>query len=167
MAQLIKNGELADNTWTRVLPDDPQGIPANGDILVSLPCWKEQQETLANHNGRVAVWLEPGEEPAEIATDLDRLPMVAINFPVFADGRGYSYARELRTRYGYQGEIRAIGDVLQDQLFYLWRCGFDAFDIRADRDAAEALQGLKVFTVTYQGDARDPRPIYRRETGAA
>ena len=163
MAQLIKDGALTDNTWLRVTPED-DGIPANGDIIVSLSCWQEQKEALKNRAGKVAVCLEPGQEPAEIAADLADLPMVAINFPVFADGRGYSYARELRTRYGYQGEIRAIGDVLQDQLFYMWRCGFNAFDIRADRDAAEALKGLNDFTVTYQGDARDPRPIYRRSS---
>jgi uncharacterized protein (DUF934 family) len=162
MAQLIKDGALVDNTWTRVLPDS-DGIPAEGDIIVSLGCWQEQKTALKDRNGRVAVCLEPGQEPAEIAADLDALPMIAIHFPTFADGRGYSYARELRSRHGYQGEIRAIGDVLQDQLFYLWRCGFNAFDIRADRDAAEALKGLNDFTVTYQGDARDPRPIYRRQ----
>jgi uncharacterized protein (DUF934 family) len=162
MAQLIKDGALAEDTWVRVTPDS-DGIPANGDIIVSLTCWQEQKSALKDHNGRVAVCLEPGQEPAELADDLAALPMIAIHFPTFADGRGYSYARELRTRYGYQGEIRAVGDVLQDQLFYLWRCGFNAFDIRADRDAAEALKGLKDFTVTYQADARDPRPIYRRQ----
>jgi len=76
--------------------------------------------------------------------------------------RGYSYARELRTRYKFQGEIRATGDVLRDQLFYLQRCGFNAFEVRADRSIEEAIAGLQDFTVTYQGDVTDPRPIYRR-----
>lgn len=160
MTQLIKDGALAENSWVRICAED--SIPANGDIIVSLALWQEQKTALKNHNGQVAVCLEPGEEPEAIAGDLDDLPMIAIHFPAFADGRGYSYARELRTRYGYSGEIRAIGDVLQDQLFYLWRCGFNAFDIRADRDAKAALKGLQDFTVTYQGDARDPRPIYQR-----
>lgn len=163
MAQLIKDGALCDNAWIRITPEDVEGIPASGDIIVSLSCWQEQKDMLKDHDGKVAVCLEPGQEPAEIAADLADLPMIAINFPVFADGRGYSYARELRTRYGYQGEIRAVGDVLQDQLFYMWRCGFNAFDVRADKNAAEALQGLNDFTVTYQADARDPRPIYRRQ----
>jgi uncharacterized protein (DUF934 family) len=161
MTQLIKDGALTENTWTRVPPDE--AIPDRGDVIVSLACWQAQKDALKNRADQVAVYLEPGEEPADIADDLADLPMIAIHFPSFVDGRGYSYARELRTRFGYQGEIRAIGDVLQDQLFYMWRCGFNAFDIRADRDAAEALKGLKDFTVTYQADALDPRPIYRRQ----
>ncbi|PKM22007.1 MAG: oxidoreductase [Gammaproteobacteria bacterium HGW-Gammaproteobacteria-14] len=160
MTQLIKDGALAENDWTRVGAED--SIPASGNIIVSLAAWQEQKVSLRNHDGQVAVCLEPGEEPEQIADDLADLPMIAIHFPAFADGRGYSYARELRTRYNYKGEIRAIGDVLQDQLFYLWRCGFNAFDIRADRDATAALKGLTDFTVTYQGDARDPRPVYQR-----
>lgn len=163
MAQLIKDGVLCENNWLRVTPEC-DGIAASGDIIVSLTCWQEQKQALLDRSGQVAVYLQPGEETAELAADLDKLPMIAIHFPSFADGRGYSYARELRTRYGYEGEIRAIGDVLQDQLFYMWRCGFNAFDIRADRDAAEALKGLQVFTITYQADTHDPRPIYRRES---
>ena len=162
MPQLIKDGKLIENNWVQITPE-MDGVPAEGDIIVALPYWQENKQALLARSGQVAVWLEPGEETADLADDLDKLPMIAVNFPVFSDGRGYSYARELRTRYNYQGEVRAIGDVLQDQLFYMWRCGFDAFDIRADRDAEEALNGLKVFTVTYQADTHDPRPIYRRQ----
>ena len=76
--------------------------------------------------------------------------------------QGYSYARELRTRYNFKGEVRATGDVLRDQLFYMTRCGFNAFEVREDRSIEEALQGLKDFSVTYQGDVNEPRPLYRR-----
>ncbi len=110
----------------------------------------------------MAVWLAPGEEPKDLEDDLAALPLVAIHFPAFKDGRGYSYARELRTRYKFDGEVRATGDVLRDQLFYMTRCGFNAFEVRADRNIEEALQGLKDFSVTYQADVNDPRPIYRR-----
>ena len=163
MAQLIKNGALIEDSWQRL--DDDTALPDAIDVIVSLPRWQAQRDTLKQHNGNTGVCLRPGEEPAELAADLGSLALIAIEFPQFADGRGYSYARELRTRYHYQGEIRAVGDVLQDQLFYLWRCGFDAFAIRADKDANAALAGFNDFSVTYQLDARNTQPIYHRRTG--
>jgi len=96
---------------------------------------------------------------------LAHFQVIALNFPSFTDGRHYSSARLLRERYGYKGEIRAIGDVLRDQLFYMRRCGFDAFAIRADRDPVDALEGLKDFSVTYQAAADDERPLFRRRQG--
>jgi uncharacterized protein (DUF934 family) len=161
--RLIKDGVIVDNEWTLLSAEQiaESGTPATGKIIVPLTHWLAQRDDLIAR-GDVAVWLEAGEEPEAIAADLDKLPLVAINFPVFRDGRGYSYARELRKRYGYQGEIRSIGDVLQDQLFYMWRVGFNAYDVRADRDLDEALAGLKVYSVTYQGDVHTPEPIYRR-----
>ena len=163
MAKLIINGAIVDNTWTLLSASniEESGIPEAGSIIVPLSVWQARRDSLISR-GNVAVWLEAGEEPAALADDLDKLPMVAINFPVFRDGRGYSYARELRQHYNYTGEVRAIGDVLQDQLFYMWRCGFNAYDVRADRSLEEALEGFKVFSVTYQGDVHTPEPIYRR-----
>jgi uncharacterized protein (DUF934 family) len=107
--------------------------------------------------------LLPGEaEPDAIADDLQDLAVIAIQFPVFRDGRGFSLARILRDRLGYQGELRAVGDVLRDQLFFMQRCGFNAFEPRADRCIEQALKGLTDFTVVYQADANEKRPIYRR-----
>lgn len=163
MAKLIKDGAIVDNAWTLLTQQqvDDSGVPATGAVIVPLAVWLADKEALQARKD-VAVWLDAGEEPEALADDLSTLPMIAINFPVFRDGRGYSYARELRQRFNYQGEIRAIGDVLQDQLFFMWRCGFNAYDVRADRDLEEALRGLNVFTVTYQGDVHTPEPIYRR-----
>ena len=161
MGKVIIDGAIADNTWQR--PDAASlenGLP-EGKVIVPLSYWQANRDSLINR-GDVAVCLEPGEEPNELADDLQHLPLVAIHFPAFKDGRGYSYGRELRTRYSFKGEVRAVGDVLQDQLFYLHRCGFNAFEVREDRDIEEALKGLEVFTVTYQGDVNDPRPIYQR-----
>src|SRR5690606_12426030 len=101
----------------------------------------------------------------EIAEDLQHFQVVALNFPAFTDGRHYSSARLLRERYGYKGEVRAIGDVLRDQLFLMRRCGFDAFAVRPDRDPYDALLGLKDFSVTYQAASDDPRPLFRRRQG--
>ena len=99
-----------------------------------------------------------------IADDLAHFAVIGVNFPKFADGRGYSSARLLRERYGYRGEIRAIGDVLQDQLFYMKRCGIDAFAVREDKDIEAALAGLNVFSDAYQAAVDQPQPLFRRRT---
>ncbi len=162
--KVIIDGAIEENEWRHLTDEqiESEGVPASGAITVPLSVWQARRDELCKRNDRIGVWLEPGEEPAEIADDLDRLEMVAIHFPAHKDGRGYSYARELRTRYGFSGEVRAVGDVLQDQLFYMHRVGFNAFEVRPDRDINEALAGLKVFSITYQGDVHDPRPIYQR-----
>jgi uncharacterized protein (DUF934 family) len=160
---MIRDGEIVSNEWQRLDADSiaENGVPESGKVIVPLAVWQAQKEAL-KARGDIGVCLDPGEEPEALADDVSALPLVAINFPAFKDGRGYSYARELRTRFGFTGELRAVGDVLRDQLFYLWRVGFNAFEVRDDRDIQEALSGLKDYTVTYQGDVHDPRPIYRR-----
>lgn len=161
MAKVIIDGAITDNLWQRLESDALEGELPSGKVIVPLAYWQANRDAL-KARGDVAVWLAPGEEPSELADDAADLPLIAIHFPAFKDGRGYSYARELRTRFGFKGEVRATGDVLRDQLFYMARCGFNAFEVRADRDIENALLGLKDFTITYQGDVHDPRPIYRR-----
>jgi uncharacterized protein (DUF934 family) len=161
MGKYIKDGAIVENPWRRLSEEDCENGLPEGKIIVPLSVWQSQRETL-RQRGDIGVCLEPEEEPVEIAGDLDCLAVVAIHFPTFADGRGYSYARELRTRYDYTGEVLAVGDVLRDQMFYLHRCGFNAFEPRADVSIESVLEGLKDFSVTYQGDVHDPRPIYRR-----
>ena len=106
--------------------------------------------------------LEPGDDPARVADRLGAAARVEVNFPSFTDGRGYSIARLLRERHGYQGELRAVGDVLRDQIFYLARCGFDAFLLREDQDAGEALSAFNDFSEAYQASVERPEPLYRR-----
>jgi len=162
MGKVIIDGAIVDNQWQRLEADALEnGVPAQGKIIVPLAYWQANRDALLSR-GDVAVWLAPGEAPKDLEDDLGALPLVAIHFPAFKDGRGYSYARELRTRYNFKGEVRATGDVLRDQLFYMTRCGFNAFEVREDRSIEEALQGLKDFSVTYQGDVNEPRPLYRR-----
>jgi uncharacterized protein (DUF934 family) len=108
------------------------------------------------------VWLAPADDPAALAPWIDRLRVVAVDFPKFTDGRGYSIAFLLRTRLGYRGELRAIGDVLPDQLAYMKRVGFDAFALRADRKAGHALAALAAFSEAYQGSVDQPLPAFRR-----
>jgi len=161
MGKVIIDGAIVDNQWQRLEGGTLEGELPTGNIIVPLAYWQANRDALLSR-GDVAVWLAPGEEPKDLEDDLGALPLVAIHFPAFKDGRGYSYARELRTRYNFKGEVRATGDVLRDQLFYMTRCGFNAFEVREDRSIEEALQGLKDFSVTYQGDVNEPRPLYRR-----
>ncbi|MCB1954599.1 MAG: DUF934 domain-containing protein [Rhodocyclaceae bacterium] len=163
MAKLIKNGKVVDDNW-QVLPADATEVPA-GPVIVPLALWKSAAAELADR-GELGVWLAPDEDPAEIAPALSGLDVVAVAFPKFADGRGYSTAALLRTRYGYQGELRAIGDVLRDQFFYLTRCGFDALQPQEARYTSEqleaALASLGDFSEPYQGAVDRAEPVWRR-----
>ncbi len=107
------------------------------------------------------VRLEPGEAPFPLFEYLDTIPLVAINFPSFMDGRGFSYARELRER-GFRGELRATGNIIRDQLAYLSRCGFDAFQFAEEAELEEALPSLGDFSEAYQASADRPLPLFRR-----
>jgi len=147
MPQLIKRGALAADRFTLVR-DATAELPA-GPVIVPLASWLAQRDAFAAR-GDVGVWLAPADDPAALASDVARLPVVAVDFPQFADGRGYSSARLLRERFGYAGELRAIGDIQRDQFAYLAQCGFDALALRDDKDVTDALAGLADFTDGYQ-----------------
>jgi uncharacterized protein (DUF934 family) len=117
--------------------------------------------------GEIGVWLAPADDPAPLAADLAHLPVIAIDFPQFTDGRGYSQARLLRERYRYAGELRAIGDVGRDQLYYLAQCGFDGFLLPDGRDAEAALASFNDFSDGYQATAARTPWFRRREAAAA
>lgn len=159
MPKIIKDQQIQDDSWQLVAKDATDNLPA-GDIIVPVEFWKENSEDLSQR-GNVAVWIDAGEEAESIAEDLNKVTFVAINFPAFTDGRGYSYARLLRERYSYQGEIRAIGDVLQDQLQHMTRCGFNSFSLKEGKDIETALAGLKTISEPYQA-ATDLPPLFRR-----
>jgi len=108
------------------------------------------------------LWLAPDDEVEVLRLWLAVLPLIAIDFPSFRDGRGYSQAYLLRTRLGWPGELRAIGDVLRDQLAHMRQCGFDAFAVREDKSAQDALKGLAGMSVLYGRSAIEPRPLFRR-----
>lgn len=163
MQRIIKNGALVDETW-HLLPLEStlDSISNSDDLIVPLQLWLDNKHALKARDGQTGVWLQSSEEIETLADDLADLPLIALDFPVFTDGRHFSSARLLRERYGYQGEVRAIGDVLRDQLFFMQRCGFDAFAVRADCDAEDALLGLQDFSVTYQTSVEQPQPLFRR-----
>ena len=148
MPEVIRNGRVEQDSW-----DEAQ--------ILTLAQWKERRDALAP-SARVGVRLDPADDPAELAADVDRLQLVAVHFPKFADGRGYSSAVLLRTRFGYRGELRAVGDVGRDQLFYLKRCGFDSFALAPHRDPHTALASLEDFALNYQASVDDPQPLFRK-----
>ncbi|HET9762432.1 MAG TPA: DUF934 domain-containing protein [Casimicrobiaceae bacterium] len=161
MPRLIKNGAIVEDRWTLLREAASLSEVPGAPAIVPLPLWLAAREAL-RARGDVGVWLEPGADPDVLASDCPALPLVAIDFPQFTDGRGYSVARILRERHGFAGELRAIGDVLRDQLSYLAQCGFDAFAVRADRDLADALKGVADFSDGYQATWRRPLPLFRR-----
>ena len=166
MARIIKRRAVIEDSWLLLDKDTVGALPFSGDVIVPLELWTSERETLAFRLGRIGVWLDADAEPAALAQDLARLDVIAIRFSSFTDGRGYSMARLLRERYAYRGELRAIGDVLRDQLCYLSRCGFDAFSLRADQDPMRALAALDDFSETYQAAADRPEPLFRRRLRA-
>ncbi|MBL8260734.1 MAG: DUF934 domain-containing protein [Candidatus Competibacteraceae bacterium] len=159
MRSVIKNRRIVEDSWQH-LADDAE-LPA-GPAIVSLARWKRERETLAAREEPMGVRLPNTADVAELAGDLPKLAVVALEFPKFADGRAYSQARLLRERWRYRGEIRAVGDVLRDQLFFMARSGFDAFELRADRSLEDALTAFDDFSESYQPAVDQPQPLYRR-----
>lgn len=162
---LIKDRKVTLDGW-RLLERSTDGaaplIPETGDVIIDLSAWHELRGRLMARAGRVGVWLDGSADPADIALDLQHLALVAVRFESFTDGRGYSIGRLLRERYGWHGELRAIGDVQRDQLYYLARCGFDAFALREVEDVEAALAAFSDFTDAYQAAADQPTPLFRR-----
>lgn len=148
-------------------PEENLSQVPDGPVIVPLAAWKERAAEFAARAQPVGVWLKPEDDPGEIAGDLDKLAVVAVHFPKFGDGRGYSTGTLLRTRYGYRGELRAFGDIGRDHLFFLARCGFDAFRLADRYDPEAALASFDDFTLRYQGAVDDPLPLFRKRAVAA
>ncbi|HEX2531995.1 MAG TPA: DUF934 domain-containing protein [Burkholderiaceae bacterium] len=165
MREIIRDKAVVSDDWTVLrLGEDgtPEGwtIPP-GKVIVPLAVWLTQRDTL-RHRADVGVWIASHERPEGLKDDVAKLPVIAVDFPKFSDGRGFSIAYNLRTRLGFIGELRAIGDVLRDQLFYMQRVGFNAFATREDRSIHEALKGLFDFSEAYQAAFDRKLPLFRR-----
>jgi uncharacterized protein (DUF934 family) len=169
MPRLIdRSGELVPDTWTLLAKDcsleQALAEPA-GQLIVPLQLWLGAAEALRASGKQLGVWLDSEEQASALAPDLSQFPLVALNFPVFADGRNYTNATRLRQHYHYAGEIRAIGDVLRDQLFYLRRCGFSSFALRDSVKLEDARKALQDFHDSYQSTVEQPLPLFRRRPG--
>jgi len=164
MPTLIKDGRIVADGYTRVEAAEGALNLPEGDVLVDLDTLLAHRDQVLAHGGRKGVQLKSDQFAESIADIARQLDLIAVEFPAFADGRGYSTAYLLRTRYGYQGELRAVGDVFKDTLFYQSRVGFNAFAIRDDKDAEVALKGLGDFREVYHASADQPAPLFRRRT---
>lgn len=165
MDMIIKNKAIVADDWT-VLRLQEQETPesiivSTGKVIVPLKVWQAQRAALQNRK-EIGVWLASDERPEELKGDIEKFSVIAVDFPKFSDGRGYSIAFNLRARLGYSGELRAIGDVLRDQLFYLQRVGFDAFAPRPDRKIEDVIKGLSDFSEVYQTSFDQKLPLFRR-----
>ena len=160
--QVIINREVVANRWTRVVANEEGmvSVPSEGAVLVPYQYWLNNQTELAGRE--IAVCFAPDDEPESLPVDANTFAMIACDFPAFTDGRGFSIGRLLRERHGFTGELRAVGDVFKDTINYLSRCGFTAFDVRADKDIVEAAKGLDDFTEHYQSSVAQPLPLFRR-----
>ncbi|MFZ5723017.1 MAG: DUF934 domain-containing protein [Pseudomonadota bacterium] len=160
MRKIIRDRELVDDRWVYAGADDP--LPEEVDVVVPLARFKADSEKLFARTGSLGVRIAPGEGVADIVPHLGQIALVCIDFPTMGDGRGLSYARELRERHRYGGEIRAVGEVIRDLVHGMYRCGINAFDVKEGHSIVEALNALDDFSTGYQGDVYDARPIYRR-----
>ena len=167
--QLIRNQAVAVDTWKTLEVADGEtpeavALPA-GDIIFPLAVWRARKDEIIATHKRIGLLLQPGDRVEDIAADLDYFIVIAVNFPKFVDGRGYSSASLLRQRYRYQGELRAVGDVLHDQLFFMKRVGFDSYALKEDKNAVHAIEsGFTTFAEPYQGATDQPLPAFRRRT---
>jgi uncharacterized protein (DUF934 family) len=158
MSTVILNGQLSDQRFVH-LADDAE-IPAQGTVSVSWSRFNAEADALAAR-GNVVPRLHGDDDIQAVLPNANKLDVICLEFPKFVDGRCYSFATLLR-RNGFNGQLRAVGDVLKDQVFFYTRCGIDALEIRDDRDAADALKSLNDFSVKYQAATDEPTPIYRR-----
>jgi uncharacterized protein (DUF934 family) len=165
---LLKQDGIAADSWTRI-DDDAEIAPGNTGVtqpIISLTRWKRDRDTLLALNGEIGIVLGSDESPALIADDIHRFGVICLNFPKFTDGRGYSYARLLRSRYNYTSEIRAIGNVLRDQALFMRRCGIDALEIMDGRSTDGWRQAFAEFSIRYQ-PAEDTPTIKIAKPGQA
>ncbi|MEM6625832.1 MAG: DUF934 domain-containing protein [Pseudomonadota bacterium] len=157
---------VADDIW-RFVEDDAE-LPADGCVVVSAARFSADSDALLTRNMQIGVRLSPADDPSDLAEHMDRIALVEISFPKYTDGRGYSQAQLLRRRYGYDGELRAVGEVLRDQLLFMARSGFDAFqfDPTSGEAAATIEAALSEFTDAYQPAADTRRPVYAQRAAA-
>ncbi len=164
---LIRDGKLVQDQFVGWA--GAGAVPAAGSVIVSLDQWLAHQDILSARPDPVGVWLRSDQHPEAIAGDLEHLAVIALEFPVFRDGRAYTYARLLRERWGFDGELRAVGDVLLEQLHFMQRVGFNAFELAGAHPLQDWQTACREFSTWYQatGDGRLPARVLRRRHHAA
>jgi uncharacterized protein (DUF934 family) len=145
--KIIKDKQIIEDSWLHIA-DDAEMV--DGDITVSLSRWQKQAPELTSHKGAIGIRLAPTDIVEDIADDLQKISLIALEFPAFTDGRSFTQAKLLRSRYGFDGEIRAIGHYMPDQVFYLSRVGVNSFQLETPEETDVALSTMSDFTVNYQ-----------------
>ena len=159
--QIIKDKKIVEDDWQVIRElEDSSPLP-QGKLIIPFTYWQANRETILKNNNQYAVWIDGTTKTETLQDDLQHFSIIALDFPAFKDGRSYSHARLLRQRYGYRGELRAIGDVLRDQIFFMARCGINSFQVHADKDIEDALNAFNEFSVYYQTAADDAVPVYK------
>ncbi len=161
---IAADGSLRNDNWAVVArPEagESLNIPEGQPALIPVDLWLAGADHYAGRDD-IGVWFDSHDEPEILAGVVNELPVIAVNFPKFSDGRGYSIARLLRERLSYRNELRAVGDVLLDQLQFMKRCGFDTYVLRADKDINKAARCLNFFTQGYQAATDTDEPLFRR-----
>ncbi len=165
MANILKNGQVHHDAWQVLRPEADIDLATlnvpTGQWLVPFATWQAQADALKSRSD-IGVWLSPNDDLAVVAQHFSHWPLVAIDFPKFTDGRGYSIAWRVRNHYKYAGELRAIGNVLVDQLFFMLRVGFDTLALDPKVSAKTAESHLAPFPDVYQGSTDNPEPLFRR-----
>lgn len=162
---LIKDGQPATDAFVHVADGEP--LPADGPIIIGLARWQEERGLIEPRNTPIGVRLKPNDSVEQIRGDIDRLAVIALEFPKFNDGRAMSQARLLRERLCYRGEIRATGKVVRDLLLFMHRCGFDAFEVADGVTAEIVAKSLAEFDVFYQPAADGSRSVIEQRYGEA
>jgi uncharacterized protein (DUF934 family) len=157
---LIKGGRLVADPWRHL--DDAAPLPEGEAVTLSLQRWSSERDALYRRNGELGLRLPNDVPPTMIGGDIERFALITLMFPRFTDGRAYSQARLLRTRFAFAGELRATGDVLRDQLLFMHRCGIDAFEVSERAVAENWLAAFEDFRLFYQ-PAEDARPWIARQ----
>ena len=153
MQNLIEQGAIVHDDWTLVKETSgPEILHVTQDrnLIVPIKFWNMYKLEIEDYLGNITIWLNSDEFLDEIKEELNTFSLIALNFPVFSDGRPYTIARELRQSGRFLGEIRAVGDVLRDQIFYMSQCGFDSFLLRHDQDPDSCIGALDDFKANYQ-----------------
>lgn len=168
MQKLTKTGSVQSLDWEMTEREQALSIDslASGNWLVHIEQFISNASSLSGHDN-IGIWLAADDDAAKLAPFCKQLKVVAVNFPAFTDGRGFSHARIIREQLGFSGELVATGGFMQDQLFYLKRCGFDSFHVADDADIDSMRASLQDFEHSYQAAADDPRPIFRKRQPAA
>ncbi|MEQ1493751.1 MAG: DUF934 domain-containing protein [Terricaulis sp.] len=165
--RIIRDRHIVEDEWELLTPESAPPLPARGKLIVPLTLWQALRDDLHVRRDPIGVWLNPTDKPEALANDISTLSLIAVNFPKFTDGRGYSVAQALRTRLHFRGELRAIGDVQRDQLFYMQRVGFNSFVLRSDEQLDTALGAFRDFSTSYQASVDQPLPHYLRRAQLA